>query len=168
MAFRMLLAAALAAFAAWPARAAPAPTLAVASIDDLDVPDRVYDADADAGRAVDAALARAKAEHKLVLIDLGGDWCADCRILSAVMALPAMRPFLAAHYEIVLVDVGRLNRNLAIPARFGISAKLPGAPLVLVAAPDGHLLNAGHVEALVDARKMTPQAIADWLASWTS
>jgi hypothetical protein len=28
------------------------------------------------------------------------------------------------------------------------------------------LLDAGHVAALADARSMTPQALADWLARW--
>ena len=40
------------------------------------------------------------------MIDLGGNWCADCRIMSGLMELPEMHSFLAAHYEIATVDVG--------------------------------------------------------------
>jgi len=148
------------------AEAVPAPRLSVDSINALDVPSHPYDNAGDADRAVDAALARARASHKLVLIDLGGDWCAECRILSGVMALPEMNAFLAAHYETVLVDVGRMNRNLQIPARYGITDRLEGAPVILVVAPDGTLVNRGHVFALDEARSMTPQAMADWLAQW--
>ena len=149
-----------------PAFAATAPRVSVASLRDISVPDRPYDEKADADAAVQSAFARAKAEHKRVLIDLGGNWCADCRILAGVMDLPEVQRFLDAHYVVVSVDVGRFNRNLQIPARFGITQRLEGVPSVLVATPDGRLVDQGHIAALADARSMTPQAIADWLASW--
>lgn len=152
--------------AALSASAATAPRVSVASLSDIAVPDRPYDENADANAAVAKAFARAKAEHKRVLIDLGGNWCADCRILAGVMALPEVRHLLDTHYAVVLVDVGRFNRNLQIPARFGITERLEGVPSVLVADPDGKLIDAGHIAALDDARSMTPQAIADWLAQW--
>lgn len=125
-----------------------------------------YDKSADANADVDAAIAKAKAANKLVLIDLGGNWCADCVILTNVMRLPEVAPFVAAHYEVVLVDVGRFNKNLQIPARFGITERLRGAPALLVVDPNGKLVDAGHIIDLDTARNMQPQAIVDWLASW--
>jgi thiol:disulfide interchange protein len=116
---------------------------------------------------VDAAFARARKDGKRVMIDLGGNWCADCRILAGLMDLPEMRAFLASHYELVSVDVGRFNRNLQIPARFGITTRLEGVPAILVATPQGRLVNAGRVSAIQDVRHATPQEIADWLAQWT-
>ena len=79
----------------------------------------------------------------------------------------AWRKFLNAHYEVVTVDVGRFDKNLAVPARYGITQRLEGVPALLVVDPrSNRLLNAGHVSALADARSMTPQALADWLALW--
>lgn len=153
---------------ALPASAATGPRLSVANLSDISVPDRPYDENADADAAVANALARAKAEHKRLMIDLGGNWCADCRILSGVMAIPEVRHLLDTHYVVVLVDVGRFNRNLQIPARFGITQRLEGVPSVLITDASGKLVDAGHIAALADARSMTPQAIADWLAQWTS
>jgi thiol-disulfide isomerase/thioredoxin len=148
------------------AQAVPAPRVSVGAIDDLPVPGHPYDENADADRAVDAAFARAMHERKLVLIDLGGNWCPDCRILAGVMELPEVRAFLDAHFVAVSVDIGRFNKNLDIPARFGITGRLEGVPSVLIVTPDGRLLDNGHVAALADARTLTPQAIADWLAQW--
>ena len=66
-------------------------------------------------------------------------------------------------------DVGRFNKNLQIPARWGITKRLEGVPSVLVVEPDGGtLVNAGHVSALSDARHMTPQSLAEYLARWTN
>ena len=167
---RTLLAAVLlAALGLANAAAEPAPRLAIVSLSQLPAPLPLpYDEHADADHAVAVARARARAEHKLLLIDLGGDWCPDCRILAGVMALPELKAFMDAHYRVVTVDVGRFNRNLQIPARYGIKGRLTGVPSVLIIDPNtDELLDAGHTAALADARAMTPQALADWLAGWT-
>ncbi len=153
-------------FLASAAMAETAPKVGIASLTDLPVVERTpYNPNADATAAVDAAFARAKKNGKRVLIDLGGNWCPDCIVLANLMLLPELKSFLAAHFEIVAVDVGRFDKNLQIPARFGIK-RLEGAPSVIVAEPDGRLVNQGRIAALADARHMTPQAIADWLALW--
>lgn len=151
-----------------PASAATAPHVSIASLKELTVPDAPYNEKANADAQVDAAIARAKKTGKRVMIDLGGNWCADCRIMAGLMELPEMERFLSAHYEIVSVDVGRFNRNLQIPARYGITQRLEGVPAFLVVTTDGKLVNAGRVSAIQDARHMTPQALADWLAQWTN
>ncbi|MBI1212732.1 MAG: thiol reductase thioredoxin [Alphaproteobacteria bacterium] len=124
-----------------------------------------YDSRVDADAAVAATIARAKASGKRVLIDLGGNWCTDCRILAAVMELPELKAFVAEHYEVVEIDVGRMNKNMQIPARYGVT-KLEGVPTVLIVEPDGKLINATNAADLADARSMNPQGIANWLARW--
>ena len=42
-----------------------------------------YDGAADPHVQVAAAQAKARREHKLLLVDLGGNWCPDCRLLAA-------------------------------------------------------------------------------------
>lgn len=165
---RLLLTACLAAILAAPATAAPAPRVAAASFEQLAKPLPLpYNEQADAQAAVAAARARAKRAGKLLLIDLGGNWCLDCRLLAGTMELPELRRFLAAKYEVVTVDVGRFDKNLAIPARYGLKERLKGVPSVLVVDPrSDRLLNPGRTAALSDARSLTPQALADWLASW--
>jgi len=156
-----------AALAASVAAAAPAPKVGLASMADLPVVERnPYDENANANADVAAAFARARVSHKRVFIDLGGNWCGDCVVLANIMQLPEVKPFVAAHYEVVSVDVGRENKNLQIPAHFGVDLK-GGVPTVLIVTPDGKtLIDAGHIAALEDARHMTPQGIADWLAQW--
>jgi len=123
---RLFLSFALAALAAAPALAhMPAPkVVSISALDELQTPlPYPYNPNANANADVNAAFARAKAEHKRVLIDLGGNWCGDCRVLA-------------------------------------------GVPSILVADPGGKLIDRSDVSALADARSMTPQALADWLAQW--
>lgn len=166
---RLALAALAAVVLSSSAVAAPAPHIGVASFAELPTPlPYPYDEKADADRAVAAAKAEAAAHHKLLLIDLGGNWCPDCRILAGTMELPELKAFLGAHYVVVAVDVGRFDKNLQIPAHYGLKHRLEGVPSVLIVDPrSDRLIDAGHTAALADARSLSPQALADWLAQWT-
>lgn len=153
-------------------QAAPlaAPRVHAASFDALRQPLPLpYDGNASADAKVAAARARALKAHKRLLIDLGGNWCLDCRLLAGVMDLPEMRAFVARHFEVVTVDVGRFDQNMTLPARYGFKGKLAGVPAILIVDPrSGRLVNVGRESALADARAMTPQAVADWLAQWAA
>jgi len=122
-----------------------------------------YDSLRDAEADLAATIAKARKSGKRVLIDLGGNWCTDCRILAGVMELPELKPFIEKHYEVVSIDVGRFNKNMQIPARYGVP-KLAGAPTILIVDTDGKLINATNAADLADARSMNPQGIANWLA----
>lgn len=156
--------------AATPALAAvPAPKPSIATLADLPVVvNTPYDEKADADAAVAAAFAKAQATHKRVLLDLGGNWCPDCIILANFLRLPEIKAFVDRHYVVAAVDVGRFNRNLQVPARFGYTTRLKGVPTVLIAGADGTLVNGNDVFAFTDARHMTPQALADYLAKWAA
>jgi hypothetical protein len=165
----ILSAAALALCVASPlAAAAPAPRITAASVDALPKPLPLpYDEAADGMAAVEKGRALAIRQHKRLLIDLGGNWCLDCRILAATMGLPELRAFLDKHFVIVEVDIGRFDKNGAVAAHYGITKRLDGVPAVLVVDPRRDtLVNTGRYFALADARSMTPQALADWLAQW--
>ena len=165
----LLLALAALPFLAVSAFAAPAPRISIATLADLPIVEKApYDTGANADAAVAAAFARAGKSGKRVLIDFGGNWCGDCIVLANLLQLPEMKRFMAAHFEIVKVDVGRFDRNLQILARFGAVDRLKsgGVPAIIVAEPDGAFVNKDDMSALEDARHMTPQAIADWLAQW--
>jgi thiol-disulfide isomerase/thioredoxin len=154
--------------AAGMASAATAPRVSVARLDQLASPlPYPFDEHADADAEVAAARARARAGHRLLLIDLGANWCGDCRVLAGVMALPEVRAFVRAHYEVAEVDVGRFDRNPQIPARYGLKGRLEGIPTLLIIDPvSDRLIDSGDTAALANARAMTPQALADWLAHW--
>jgi thiol-disulfide isomerase/thioredoxin len=168
---RQLAASLLALALAAPAVAAPAaaPKVGIDSFAQLQTPlPYPYDEAANADAQVAQAKARARASGKLLLIDLGGNWCGDCRILNATIERPELKAFVERHYQVVLVDVGRFDKNLQVPAHYGITERLEGVPALLIVDPKtDKLLDGGHVSALADARHMTPQALADWLAQWT-
>ncbi|MEP9357898.1 thioredoxin family protein [Sphingomonas sp. KR3-1] len=146
---------------------AAAPRLKVRSLEQLPYPlPAPYDARRNGPADVDAALARAKQAHKLLLVDFGANWCVDCRVLAGVLALPDLHGWMLRHYELVQVDIGQFDRNLDLPRRFG-GQHLDAVPAMLVIDPQtGKLRNGNDLLGLSDARLMQPQEMADWLARW--
>ena len=137
---------------------------ALTALPSVALPHRVT---ANAGQSVDSALARAKKQHKLAFIVLGANWCRSCDMLASFLALPEVRRFVDAHYIVARVDVGHFDRNLHIPARWGIVDRLPGLPTIVIVDPaDNSLVNRGGIAGLVNIDRKTPQQIADWLTWW--
>lgn len=99
-----------------------------------------YKKKAKASENVDAALARALAADKRVLLVMGANWCHDSRGLAGWFEQPRFAAMLEPKYEIVYVDVGHRDRNIDIAQRFGID-KIVGTPTVLILSPRGALLN---------------------------
>ena len=158
------------AVAAGSATAAPPPKMAIKSYAELQTPiPPPYDEKANADAALDQALAKAKVNGKRVLIDLGGNWCGDCLVLSATMHRPELQAFVKRYFEVVTVDVGRFDRNLQIPARYGLKDRLEGVPALLVVDPKSgkQIVSKAEITALANARAMSPQGLADWIAKWT-
>lgn len=104
---------------------------------------RPFDAAADAGADVDAALARAAERGGRVILVLGGNWCHDSRGFAGHMASAEMQPVLES-YEVVWVDVGMRDRNQDIPARFGVPV-IYATPTILVVDPEFGLVNRASV-----------------------
>ncbi len=132
---------------------------------ELTAPLAPYDEGADAQAAVDAAFARAGDSGKRVLVNFGGNWCGDCRILAGMMEIPEFADFMEAHYELVKVDVGDFDRNDAVVARMGLAPDadgLVGVPTVVVTTPDGRIVNSGDASEWTTARERDPQDAMDY------
>ena len=127
-------------------------------------PEHPYDETADAKAAVALALTRAEATHKYVLIDLGGNWCPDCRVTAGVLAMKDVQPWVDKNFIVVLVDVGRMNKNLDIAKTYDLN--IHAVPTIIILDDKGKMLNSGNPTALKDARGLSPQAIVDTLNGW--
>jgi thiol-disulfide isomerase/thioredoxin len=105
---------------------------------------KLYDATRDARADVSAALTRAKASNKRVILVMGANWCHDSKALAGWFESARFKAMLTPLYEIVYIDVGkpqrREGRNIEIAQGFGIR-KIKGTPTVLILSPDGTLLN---------------------------
>lgn len=90
-----------------------AATLCVASLlGEAQGLDSKFDPRRDAAADVAAALARASAEGKHVIVDVGGEWCAWCHILHRFIARNAeVRSAIASDFVWVKVNWSPANKN---------------------------------------------------------
>lgn len=126
---------------------------------------RPFNEKANANADIDTALAAAMARGTRVLVVLGGNWCHDSRGLAKKFENPDLATLIAAHYELVWVDVGHRDRNMDIPARFGVHG-LIGTPSILILSADGELLNADSVHDWRNADSETLAEVYDYFAEW--
>lgn len=129
-----------------------------------DRPGAVYDAQADAGAEIDAALAAAQARGAPALLVFGANWCHDSRGLAAHLSEnPALAAFMDETYEIVFVDIGERDRNLDQLARFGVGA-VYGTPTPVIVEADGTPVQAQTVHAWRTAYDAGPSDLAAYFA----
>lgn len=125
----------------------------------------IYSDTADAKEDIRNALIKAKAEHKRVLLDFGGNWCGDCQVLNIYFHDPGNASLLAANYVLVDVNVGRYDKNLDLAKKYGIPLD-KGVPALVVLDADGRVVYAqrnGEFEAM---RKLDSDAVTAFLQKW--
>ncbi len=114
---------------------------------------------------ITAALQTAKATHRRIIMDFGGNWCTDCHVLDLYFHNETNAPLLNANYVLVHVNIGRRDKNLNIAKRYHIPLD-KGVPALAVLDVDGKLLfsqKAGEFEAM---RGMQSQAVTAFLDEW--
>ncbi|MCI5045335.1 MAG: thioredoxin family protein [Aquisalinus sp.] len=88
---------------------------------------------------VDEVLKRAADDDKLALIVMGANWCHDSRGFVKTLNNKRLGQVISDRYEVLLVDVGYLQRGRDVIERFGMPV-IYGTPTVLVVDPEAELL----------------------------
>ncbi|MFK8000882.1 MAG: thioredoxin family protein [Polyangiales bacterium] len=108
---------------------------------------------------IQAALARARADGKKVLLEFVADWCHDCREVVRVASSGPAAEVLASDYELIYVEVGRLDRHVELIQRYRVERI---ATLVVLDA-QGQRVAQTTLEPLSNHRPLTSDALAGWL-----
>ncbi len=133
-----------------------------ASPSGLDADPWVVRTDAELAAAVDEARARARASHRLVLLDFVADWCSDCREVVRVSKLEPARSVIEERYVVVYVEVGRFDRHRALLREHGIDRI---AALVVLDPETGRRAAKTTLEPITTGAGLTPDELASWLRS---
>ena len=122
----------------------------------------------DPGRAkadIAAALKNAATTHRRILLDFGGNWCGDCRVLDIYMHDGKNKPLVDANFVVVHINVGQFDANLDLAAEYHIPLKR-GVPALAVLSDHGKLLYSqknGEFEAM---RRMDSSSVTEFLVQW--
>jgi thioredoxin 1 len=125
----------------------------------------IYPDSSQAGADLAAAIKTAEASHKRVLIDFGGDWCGDCQVLDIYFHDQNNRALLENNFVLVHVNIGHMDANQDIAAKYEIPLK-KGVPALAVLSEHGKLLYSqkqGEFEAM---RRMESSSVTEFLTQW--
>ncbi|HZY62916.1 MAG TPA: thioredoxin family protein [Edaphobacter sp.] len=112
-----------------------------------------------------AALKKARAEHKRVILDFGGDWCGDCQVLDIYFHQKPNDELLAKHFVVVHIDIGRMDRNLDVAKKYGVPIN-KGVPALAVLDAHGKLLYSQKTGEFENMRNMSASSVTEFLNKW--
>ncbi len=125
----------------------------------------IYSETADPNADIAAALKQARAEHKRVLLDFGGDWCGDCQVLDIYFHQAPNDALLAKNFVLVHVFIGHIDKNLEIPEKYGVAIH-KGVPALAVVSPKGETIFAQKTGEFENMRNMNSEAVTAFLEKW--
>lgn len=125
---------------------------------------QIYSDTADAHAELRAALATALREHKRVILDFGGNWCGDCKVLDIYFHKPENEHILDANFVLLHVNIGRYDRNTDLAEKYATLAR--GVPALAILDGHGRVIYSqrnGEFEAM---RRMDPSSVSEFLEKW--
>ena len=127
----------------------------------------IYPKTSHASDDIAAGIAEAARTHRRVLVDFGGNWCTDCKVLDINLRKPENAALLAERYVVVHVNVGDkgIDENFDIAKRYGIPLE-KGVPALAVLEPDGRVVHAQKGGEFEDMRHMDPASVHQFLDKW--
>jgi thioredoxin 1 len=125
----------------------------------------IYPPPAQAKADLEAALKAAPAAHKRILLDFGGNWCADCQVLDRYFHAKENEAILNASFILVHVNIGYMDQNMDIAARYEVPLD-KGVPALAVLTSNGKLLYAQKQGQFESMRRLNPAEVTKFLAQW--
>lgn len=133
----------------------------------------IYDESANAEEQLQAALIRAKKENRRVLIQWGANWCGWCHYLHELMkSNQEIARKLMYEYDVVLVDIGKMDKNLDLLERFEVDLKTNGVPFLTVLDTNGNVVVNQETSVLEKEDKddpgHKPEAVLEFLSKYSA
>jgi thioredoxin family protein len=112
------------------------------------------------------ALAKAKADHKRVILMFGGNWCIDCHVLDAALHSKTAAPLLTANYILVHVNIGDAgDENQDLAAKYD-TPLAKGVPALAVLNPDGSVVYSQKQGEFESSVRIGPEDVVNFLEKW--
>jgi len=123
-----------------------------------------FDPKRNAFEDLESAIAAAKMDQKLVLLEFGGDWCRWCHIMDAFFDdNPKIKTDLLSVFVLLKVNVGEKNENKKFLA---VYPEIPGYPHFLILDKNGKLLAAQNTAKLESGESYSPSSFQAFINRW--
>ena len=127
----------------------------------------LYNPKADAAKDIAAAIKKANAEHKFVLIQAGGNWCSWCKRFSITVANDAaLDSVVNANFIVYHLNYSPENMNhdefakLGFPQRFGF-------PVFIILDNKGNRIHTQNSAYLEEGKGYDKEKILEFFQNWS-
>lgn len=126
-----------------------------------------YHPEEDAKAEVASAVAEANAQHKHVLIMVGGNWCRWCKMfMKFVETNDPVDSALNAGFIIAHVNYSKENKNLPLLAEWGYPQRF-GFPVFVILDGDGHRLHTQNSSYLEQGEGYSKEKTIEFFNQWS-
>ena len=123
-----------------------------------------YDVSRDPAADLTAAVSRATAETKRILMVVGGEWCVWCHILNDYLeANPDIRRTWDDHYVTLFVNFSPENENKTFLSNY---PRIDGYPHIFVLDTTGAFLHSQDTARLEEGRSYAAGKVREFLDRW--
>lgn len=130
------------------------------------VPGELYLPSEDSVADLKAGLDAARASNRLALVVMGANWCHDSRALAARLFEEPLSTTINAHYEVIFIDVGYLEKGKDVISSLGIPVYY-ATPTVLIVDPlNGQVVNADNRNLWGNAASISMKESVDYFAQF--
>lgn len=128
----------------------------------------LYHPGADAAKDIAAALKKAKAENKYVLLQGGGNWCSWCiEFARFCKADPKIDSVINAGFIWYHLNYSKENENRQVYAKYGYAQRF-GFPVFIILNEKGERIHTQNSEYLEDGKKSYDQRkVQSFLEMWS-
>lgn len=114
-----------------------------------------------------AGFETAQKNNKLALVVMGANWCHDSRALAARLYKEPLSTVIKAHYEIIFIDVGYLEKGKDIITSLGIPVYYATPTVLIVDPASRQVLNADNRNQWGNAYNISMQDSVDYFTEFS-
>ncbi|HEV3250926.1 MAG TPA: thioredoxin family protein [Puia sp.] len=128
---------------------------------------KLYDPLADASKEIAFAVKKAKAEHKHVLLQAGGNWCSWCiefnRLARGDSSIDSLlnKCFIVYH-----LNYSKENQNRDVFTKLGYPQRF-GFPVFIILDDNGNRIHTQNSEYLEQGKSYNKQVVINFLLQWS-
>lgn len=128
---------------------------------------KLYNPAADAKADIAAAVKTAQAQHKNVLLQIGGNWCSWCLLFNGLVTKDAeLNKFMNDNYVVLHVNYSKENTNDKVLADLGYPQRF-GFPVFVVLDGKGNRLHTQNSSYLEEGKGHSKAKVMEFFENWS-
>lgn len=135
--------------------------------DEVKAPEKIYDESINAMVQIDKAIEEARRTNRMVICQVGGNWCPWCiRFSQFINQDKEIAEIVKKHFVYIHVNTSKENKNIEALKRLGNPGRF-GYPVLVILDHDGRVLHIQNSSYLEEGKTYNRKLVIDFFLNWT-